>query len=355
MKNGIRKIKIKIQNSILYPSGVFLEKKLLHSVNPILLIGTPVHKNLGDHLIADNELSFLQSIFLNRDIFEIPTDVFFDREKRIVRNTPEDAVIIITGGGWMGDLWPDDEYRMQKIISDYNQHRIVIFPQTMFYRNRKNNKIEIDAKRTYDGCKDLTLLLRERRSYDYANHIFGEVIKRILLVPDMGLYRNYIDYQRKDINKVGICLREDREKESNNDFGKKIIDQLQSSGYKTIIFSTMNNQGVPIWCRKKKIMDMIKEINSYDCVITDRLHGMIFSVISGTKCIVYDNSTHKVYEVYSEWLHDNPNIKMMSNYEISYLLTTLKAFNSEVTNPIWQNKIKDGFKTIEKILLEENR
>ena len=148
MKSDLRKIKIKIQNSILYPSSIFIEKKLLHSVNPILLIGTPVHKNLGDHLIADNELAFLQSIFFNRVIFEIPTDIFFDREKSLVRNTPDGALLAITGGGWMGDVWVDDEYRMQKIISDYKHHKIVIFPQTMFYRNR-NSKIEIDAKKIY--------------------------------------------------------------------------------------------------------------------------------------------------------------------------------------------------------------
>ena len=37
-------------------------------------------------------------------------------------------------------------------------------------------------------------------------------------------------------------------------------------------------------------------------LVTDRLHGMIFSYLVGTPCIVLDNKTKKVSGVYNSWL-----------------------------------------------------
>lgn len=346
-------MKTRIRNLVLFPSSIILEQRLYASSSPVLLIGTPVHKNLGDHLIADNELVFLESLSPKRDVFEIPTDIFFDREKNIVRNTPKDALIIITGGGWMGDLWPDDEYRMQRIISDYKDHRIVIFPQTIFYSSKAGEKVENDAKSVYRECGNLTILLRDRKSYDYACQTFGEIADHILLVPDMGLYRFYNAYENHNIVKIGLCLREDREKESDFDFKEKIRKTLQSNGYKIFDFSTMSNYRVPRWLRRIKIMNLIHEIHSYDCVITDRLHGMIFSVISGTKCIAYDNITRKVSGVFDEWLDKNPNLKMAERNEVSYLLDTLQSLNKVNDDNAWRDKIKAGFNTLKSVLYEE--
>ena len=41
-----------------------------------------------------------------------------------------------------------------------------------------------------------------------------------------------------------------------------------------------------------------------ELVITDRLHGMIFSVITKTPCLVFDNKNHKISETYTAWLKD---------------------------------------------------
>lgn len=349
----MKKIKTRIKNLILFPRSIILEQELFASSSPVILIGTPVHKNLGDHLIAENERAFLKSLFPKRDIFEIPTDIFFDREKYLVRNTPKDALIIITGGGWMGDLWPDDEYRMQKIIADYKDRKIVIFPQTIYYSSEVDKKVENDAKRVYSECDDLSMLLRERKSYDYARQAFGKLVNHIFLVPDMGLYRFHHTYEDRKIDKIGVCLREDREKEFDFDFKERIKETLQSNGYKVFNFSTMSNYDVPKWLRKFRIMNLIREINSYDCVITDRLHGMVFSVISGTKCIAYDNITHKVSGVYDEWLDKNPNLKMAESNEVSYLLDTLQSLNHVNNDNAWKKKINNGFGVIKSVLYEK--
>ena len=47
----------------------------------------------------------------------------------------------------------------------------------------------------------------------------------------------------------------------------------------------------------------MSEFASCKLVITDRLHGMIFSAITGTKCFALDNLSKKVSGGY-EWVKD---------------------------------------------------
>ena len=41
---------------------------------------------------------------------------------------------------------------------------------------------------------------------------------------------------------------------------------------------------------------------------------MIFCVITGTPCIVIDNSNHKISGVYHQWLKDIPYVTYINNY-----------------------------------------
>ena len=45
--------------------------------------------------------------------------------------------------------------------------------------------------------------------------------------------------------------------------------------------------------REQLLKQKIEEFQSAELVITDRLHGMIFSVITGTPCIAFDNLMRK--------------------------------------------------------------
>ena len=49
-------------------------------------------------------------------------------------------------------------------------------------------------------------------------------------------------------------------------------------------------------------------------VVTDRLHGMIFSAITGTPCVVLSNYNHKVRGTY-EWISYLPYIKFAGSAE----------------------------------------
>lgn len=73
----------------------------------------------------------------------------------------------------------------------------------------------------------------------------------------------------------------------------------------------MNKHRVNIEEREDRVLQRLKVFSGYDFVVTDRLHGMIFSYICGTPCIVFDNKTHKVSGVYNTWLSDSKKILPM--------------------------------------------
>jgi pyruvyl transferase EpsI len=59
--------------------------------------------------------------------------------------------------------------------------------------------------------------------------------------------------------------------------------------------------------RDEQLQAKWQEFAASRLVITDRLHAMIFAVITGTACIAVDNKSKKVSGVY-EWLQDVPYV-----------------------------------------------
>ena len=64
--------------------------------------------------------------------------------------------------------------------------------------------------------------------------------------------------------------------------------------------------------REKELLKLIELISHSGFVVTDRLHGMIMSIISGTPCIALDNSSKKVSGVY-EFIKDISTVKLIKD------------------------------------------
>ena len=65
-----------------------------------LLLGSPIHDNLGDHLIALAELDYLRSLNSEVDIFDIPTEMVFFYSQTIRESLNTEDYIFING--WCG-------------------------------------------------------------------------------------------------------------------------------------------------------------------------------------------------------------------------------------------------------------
>ena len=112
-------------------------------------------------------------------------------------NKNRDTIILLQGGGNFGDIWDIHEFK-RKVIRNYPENRIIIFPQTVFYQKKNENMlrdIELMSRHPY-----LTICAREVLKKNFKN--------TILLVPDMAFcipYANLQKYLQPTQNKTLYC------------------------------------------------------------------------------------------------------------------------------------------------------
>lgn len=304
MKDKIRKIKDIVLFLNAEPAFIHTLMKIASSDNnTMLLLGTPVHGNLGDHLIADSEKQFLSTYFPDYTCIECSMQFskrFLSFIKAHIKcNTP----VLISGGGWLGTEWKHNEEYVRRIVTEFENNPILIFPQTVFYTN--DNAYIREGERIYSKCKSLEFCVRDRRSFDFLCENNFATKNRLHLFPDMGLlYKNSITNKRNKKNVVGICFRDDIEVSIDSSLTDRIINFLSQSNYSIKrIYTNKKRKTIRINKRNTEITSLLTEISSIDLLITDRLHAMVMAAITNTPCIAFDNSTHKVSGVY-QWINE---------------------------------------------------
>lgn len=302
---------------ILFPGTIgFMPRYKRLPKDSVILVGTPLHRNLGDHLIAEAEKQFLKDCFPDRKIFEIPTKTFLRYSAGIERHAMKTFHVFITGGGWMGSLWPDDELVLQQMADVFSDCKLTILPQTIYYEPNDEEGRELlqTANITLGKCKDILLCTRDDKSYKFADNNFSLDSKSIILAPDIALYYRNSTPEENSRERAGLYLRSDREQVLST--GMQQVIAYISERYDTVKLDTIYPKPVGTPRRKKRIGRVISDMKSCDIILTDRLHAMIFAVIAGRKCIAADNKTHKVSGVAGKWLNWNSDIMILAQDEI---------------------------------------
>lgn len=272
------------------------KKKQGTSAKTVFLLFTPEHGNYGDHALAYNELVFLNDY----NVVEIT-----GTKLHTLLNYPSmlealiaDSPIFLNGGGYLGTLWFEAELDMRKIFELFADNKIIVFPQTLFYEDNEFGKKEFEkSKKIYNNCSNLILTAREKISYDIMKAAYNNVY----LVPDMVLFLDMCD---AEISREGamFILRSDVEKTMSDDYRNKLTSFIENK-FASVLYSDMVSQ-IPISPeeRNAELFKKFDEFKSKELVVTDRLHGMIFSAITGTPCIVLNSKSPKVKGVYDCWL-----------------------------------------------------
>ncbi len=209
-------------------------------------------------------------------------------------------------------------------------------------------------KKVYSNCRNLNMFFRDKKSYDFAKEHFENHNTKVHLSPDIALY--YDEMKTKSVKEdLMICLRNDREKETQQNIINWSKKYAENNSMKLTITDTVQKNSVPLWMRDKKIQSKTNEFRNSKIVVTDRLHGMIFAVIANTKCVVFDNLTNKVSGVHSLWLKNNPNIvflsKDCSEEELTFAISNLLSLNNESSN--WRQEILSSFHSMRFVIESE--
>lgn len=270
----------------------------------LIIMGIPHHGNIGDNAIAVAEEQLLDTYFSEYEKYYMQED-FLDiccqRAKEFI--TDED-VILLHGGGNIGDTYEIPEKGRRKVIETFPNNKIIIFPQTAYFSNTEKGAKELEiSKQIYNRHKHLVILAREKKSYDFMKENFSNV--KVYLTPDIVMTLN------KAVNKPRkgalLLFRQDIEKTLNEQKFEHIKDII-SKKYSTYNISDMNVgdtilNNVAGEYRTSLLDGKFNEFQNSEVVITDRLHGMIFAAITQTPCVVFGSLTHKIVESYV-WLQN---------------------------------------------------
>ena len=287
-----------------------------------VLLGLPYYNNIGDTLIWEGELEFLKSIkykCLGVCGWDSYPAVGFD----------DNVTILITGGGYFGDVWRKAWQNVLNGIKNNKNNSIIFMPQTIFY---ENEYIRDQDSRLLADFKNLVICARDMISYNYAKKFFSN---EVLLVPDMAFcikpsyLWNLVKPQTNDI----LLLRR-KDKELRDEKIDIVEENFNISDWPTYENTSKSEQWVYRIDRRLKYIPGerirhflrsqlyyriyrplmlrlgVEFISQYRKIYTTRLHVMILSVLLDKEVVVIDNSYGKLSSFYKTWLTDYSKISL---------------------------------------------
>lgn len=278
-----------------------------------ILIATPKHGNLGDQAIVLAQREFLTDNFPELAVFEIQRFQYELARERIVKLVRPCDLIVIDGGGNVGTLWPEENEKMNDIICRFSGNPVVVFPQTAYFDNTdEGHECELRTATAYASNPRLVFFSRDKATYEKVASMSPSTTN--LFVPDIVLYHDATSSSSR--SGALLCLRDDKERTVCESASEALCDALESRGLSvsetsTVVFIPKRIDEVN---RVRTLSDKWAEFGSSEVVITDRLHGMIFSAITGTPCVALDNVSHKVSQG-NAWIRHMANIRVAASPE----------------------------------------
>lgn len=321
MKKFLIKIYLKIQCFLTYIRIFFYNPEILY-------VGSVKHGNVGDQAICFASLKWCKEK-LHKKILDVFPQELGKCVIKIIKKRK--CVIALRGGGNIGTTWLHEEKFHRKIISTFSENKIVFFPESVYFSEDEFGINEAaKSARIYNDHPDLTLLVRDQISFERAKSIFN---CKIIFCPDIVLSLKSKKHYAKNVKKVLVICRDDREQSISLEEKNKLFSYLLENKFEINYSTTLVNKTIYRFIRRKTIYKKLKEISSYDLVVTDRLHGLIFSYICGVPCIAIDNCNKKVSSA-SSILLNSKIVNFYSSFSKSEISNFLNTINLEDENDI---------------------
>jgi pyruvyl transferase EpsO len=278
----------------------------------VIYIDYPLHNNIGDLLIYKGA-----ELFLECNQYKIKRRYSYHDFYLAKGAISKEDMLIFHGGGNIGDLYPEHVDLLCKVINDFPDNQIFVFPQTIYFEKLINEVKFFDVMNKHNNLK---ICVRDIISLNTVNKYGVSGV----LVPDMAHYlwgflkgkdaENSLCFFRKDAEKGDISVDYSAEKS---------VDWFNSYSFLmranlAIFYRIMNicyKLGLKFdissyWNRKRDhLIDCgVSMINPFQVVVTNRLHAMILSLLLEKKVIAFDNSYGKLSSYYETWLSEHSDV-----------------------------------------------
>lgn len=308
-----------------------------------ILFNSPDYPNLGDHAIALAEKNFCLEYFEEYDFIEISCDQYAKENLRINPAIREDDVLLISGGGNTGDCYLRIQDMITHIVQTYQDNKIIIAPQSMYFEGGDFSDMEMARiKVIYEKHSKLLIMAREEKTYHLYNTLFDKAVQK-LKAPDMAFLLKYKSESGEKRKGALICLRNDKESAEMIEI-KKVVKALIHFEIDVSEYSTISSAEVFLNNRKEKIYEALDIIANAQIVVTDRLHCMIFCIITNTPCVVFDNATGKIFSMLEYLPTFNSVVLCRTEGELEDAI--LKAMKMQLNNRDAMKEIQQKFEEL---------
>jgi pyruvyl transferase EpsO len=302
-----------------------------HTLRPILgeahtvaLVDFPNHSNVGDSAIWLGELAYLRS--LRSVSIQYTCDVNSYSRAALALHA-RNGVILLSGGGNLGDLWTGPQQLRERVIGDFPDTPIIQLPQSIHFQNRS---ALLRAKRIFESHPRLTLLARDRNSLAVARTEFRNPSH---LCPDMAFCLGRLERPCPQSKEIVGLLRTDKESASQVAImaadGIERVDWLVEPKTALLRLKALVDRQLMLHPRslsgfirarsrvwehaaRQRLSRGCRLLAAGRSVLTDRLHGHILSVLLGIPQVLLDNSTGKVRSFYETWTSSLPHVQWCS-------------------------------------------
>jgi len=106
----------------------------LNTAKPtVFYLGLPEHGNLGDQAIAKATEIYLQEQLPQHQVVRIANDAVLPCIPLLKRIMQPNHLIVMHGGGNLGDLWPGAESVRRAVVNRLKKWPIIQLPQSVFF------------------------------------------------------------------------------------------------------------------------------------------------------------------------------------------------------------------------------
>lgn len=245
--------------------------------------------NIGDLAISYSQQVFLEETFPNYLIHTLTRQAVTHNWQRIKNTIRDTDIIVLPGGGNMGDLWIHEEVARRKILETFPNNTIISFPQSIHFDNPEEIR---KSAAVYNSHKHFLLYVRDDNSYELAKKYFDKV--NVRRTEDIVTSYVYPFPFLPDTQDILFIKRDDKEKLLNS--GLEELEASIKSAFTVRYTDTLvpNLEFSNLELAGKLVYKKIDEVHTAKLVVTDRLHGVLFALLAGRPVIAYDNSYSKI-------------------------------------------------------------
>ncbi len=311
----------KVENKITLNLRQQLELKLSKLIDgDYVLWDVPYYSNIGDILIWRGTIDILKKLSF-RCIEQS------SKETCRFPKLPSKAVILLSGGGNFGDLYPVHQHFKNEVIKRYPDNKIIVLPQSIWYESEEAKDKDFAIFKKH---KKLVICVRDHYSYDI---LARELPGKVEILPDMAFglgveaeckpnYKEKILFLKRrdlelseDVSYNGLEIENVEVRDwptfESSPFYQKIMYGLVhcSMRWKSNSMKRITDFYGNFFYRPLMVRTGIKFLSQYTKIYTTRLHVMILGYLLGKEIYFIDNITGKLSAFSNTWLKDAKNVR----------------------------------------------